>query len=435
MSKVNILVIPPHDAALKEYVRLDEEALNINLLYFLSYPTNLDISHEKVLFISSAPKSTTKSAIGSMRVILKKVLKKLSDDTSVGIFFQNYLLRNYFSYRLAERIRQKAETFHALTLKHGIKAIFIANDRTTGFEAAAQLVARSTGLPVYLLSFAYAADFKSSYKLRTSKIYKDKAPSLPNNVRFNSEELGDRNFYRAWEADALGSLGILSENPWVLGSGCIDKVFLDSERERARLASLGGEGPYEVTGLAVHDVMYHLNAKTNMKGSKSRRSCLVSLPQYYEHGHCDRLLHFKYLQEMLQILSSHFTRVVVSLHPKMSPKDYVWIRELENAEISQENLEMLIPAASFFVATYSSTVAWAIMCDVPIVLVDHIGLAYEDFYAEFNLPVHYSNLSLDSYLKEVALARSFDGYDVGLKQRLSPFDGNCVQRIENEILE
>ena len=433
------LVLVPHDAALQEYLQVFYEQSYIEPVFYLDYDSLLIGELEKRGYSFYLKKRSSDKA---KPLIFNKLAKNFFDSSRLGCWLQATLLNSFFSGKLIKQITNQASFFESIVLRESISNVVIATDRSLGAEASIIYLSKLLDLNVVLLSFAYSAGYEASYKLRDKKIYRYLS-GQPENVVNRSRDLGDRAFYRPFETEALTQLGILPVNPWVLGGGLSYKMLVDSEREKNRLINLGGEqAKYLVTGLASHDFLFgRLNQKQSIKTKlqqahnlKHEFNIVVSLPQYYEHSLCDKTTHFELIEEMVTMLSGLEANIILSLHPKMKYSNYEFLLKFPNVIFLRGPLSHSIVSADLFLATYSSTVSWAIMCNIPVVMFDHIGLNYTGFYSEFELPVVYNNNDLLGFCREkVKVSKKqlvlCNYYKQDLVAQLSPFDGKCKDRI------
>jgi hypothetical protein len=102
---------------------------------------------------------------------------------------------------------------------------------------------------------------------------------------------------------------------------------------------------------------------------------LCAVPQHGEHGLMERAEHAKMTRELFAQLSDSGANVVLSLHPRSDPKFYEDVAQATGAVISRQPLLEVIASADIFVATHSSTVRWAILLNIPTVVLDdfHVG--------------------------------------------------------------
>ena len=427
---MNILIFCSHEAALLEYLNLFAKQTLVKPIFCLSYKSNsIDLldenNFEYVQIVSEKDGAANKKY---------QFIKAFIDNTLLGCSLQTFILFNFLKSKFKRMIEVKSDQIVKLIEAKFISAVVIQNDRSAGIEAAAIRAARQQGLKVFVLPFAYSADYKSSYKLRQNKIY-DFTYRQPKQAVYRDDELGIKSFFRPYESQGLEELGLLPFNPWVIGGSGFASVLLDSERELNRLISLGGDKKnYLVTGLASHDDIY--TAWTKAKNElRDKKIVTVALPQYWEHGLASKEAHFKFLDGMLESLSALDAYIVISLHPKMNLADYEYMINKFGVEISKKPLLNIIANTDVLVSTFSSTVAWALMCQKNVVIVDHVGLGYKDFYSEFEIPVCTSNIKLHDLTKNILDGQlGLNSYLLPLIGTLSPFDGKCRQRILNNFI-
>ena len=104
-------------------------------------------------------------------------------------------------------------------------------------------------------------------------------------------------------------------------------------------------------------------------------------------------------------------------------------------EITDKPLWKIIAKTDDLVSTFSSTVAWALIFQKNVVIVDHVGLGYKDFYSEFEIPVCTSNIEMKAATENVLDSQSgLNSKFIPLISTLSPFDGKFRQRILNNFL-
>jgi hypothetical protein len=427
---MNILVFCSHDAALHEYITLFSKQKSISPIFCLNYSSSYtsllkENNFECIQFSSVISNATNKKP---------KIFKELIDNTWFGCILQTFVMFKFLKFRFKRSIITMSEKItHLIDIK-SISTVVIQNDRSAGFDAAAIKAAHIKGLKIIVISFAHSAHYKSSYKLRNNKIY-DYIYRQPEQVVYRDYELGNKSFFRPFESHGLKELGLLPQNPWVIGGSGFVTVFLESERERNRLISLGGnEDVYIVTGLASHDEVFSELKKTIEK-KRNKKIITIALPTYWEHGLASKDDHFKYIDEMLEILKKLGAHIVISLHPKMKRANYAYMTEKFNVEIADKPLYKIIAETDLFLNNFSSTVSWALICKKNIVFIDHVGMGYRDFYSEFKIPTCSTNSQIQSMCKSLLNKGSDPNTSpASLVKSLSPFDGKCRQRVINNIL-
>ena len=441
MKRKKILVLPSNDASLLEFIKLFEKSKLLEPIFYLDYPSSQKsrLMENSWIIEGKLKESETKSS--GLRKNAKKNIKKILDNTFIGVFVQTKLVKAKMAKKLAEKIKFKSKILENLISTYGIDTCLISTDRSIGIEASLSYLSKRREIKLLVCSFAYSADFNSIYKLRATKIYKYPKYLVSENIHYN-EHLGNRLFFRPFEEKALSDLNIFPKNPWVLGSGFSDLMLVDSEKEKNRLISLGGDPDrYIVTGVISHDSIFNskyiennLKKRIKKRYFKSDKPLMIlALPQYYEHGLCEKEAHFYILNELLKSLDSKYWNILISLHPKMDEKDYYFIQEHYDVSLTQEDLSDFISSADIFLATFSSTVAWALICHIPTIIFDFIGLGYEDFFKGYSIPVVDNINDLGFEIERVINLDCPINFDKACE--LSPFDGKCLDRIERSIIE
>ena len=438
----------PHKPALSEMIAiakyLPEHIAPIFLLPFYDKELDEKMNAEgwRVCYFCPIPKN------GGDRQIHKKAgfVKGLLDNGWFGCFAQAYLLKGVFKNKLLLRLNKIYDRIGSeLCNEEEIIKVVISNDRSAGLEAALNKWAMEQGIGVIIPPIAYASDFSAAIKLRKARIYGFVRSDIPKVTMEFSHGAVIKSFYRPFETEALKEFGVLSSNPWVLGSGHCDFMLVESEREKRRLIALGGDKEkMVVTGHLSHDSIW--NALSNKdaikksiiakyKLSEDKPFVLLAAPQYWEHGLCDKKSHFDIIEQLCQSLGAE-NNLIISLHPKMDRADYSYLEDKYRVKIVHESLRDVIVISDLFVATYSSTIAWALLCNKKVMIVDFIGLSYSSFYEEFEIDricnTEQLKVAMQFFDKEDINRSNKDKEDLcGL---LSPFDGACASRIIDNIV-
>ena len=431
--KIKALVYVPHDAAMKEYYNLFLNCGNVNPTFIVDAESSYEqkIVNENWGLLRLYNKAEPSRISIFKKGIVEYVKKRFIDDSLLGVWLQKRFTP-VLSRRLESSLFKLKNEVKKLIIDKSINSIFITNDRSCGYEAAVLLAAAESKIPSFIVPYAFSASYESCLTLRARKVYNY---STNSNCKSNFFIDGKHyNFYRPWERLALKKMLVMPENPWVLGGSGFVKVLVDSERELSRLKANGGEASnYIITGSVAHDRLFK-SIENSIKNSvdSSQDYVLLALPQYFEHKICSWSEHFNLVNELVTGLSQLTRKLIVSLHPKMDPNRYEFLTKYTNVEVATNDIIELIPSCSLFVSNYSSTVALALICEKPAVIVDHLGVKYSDFFHEFEIKIFYSNKALFDGLRGCEL---FDGYRSRYSTTgLSPFDGKCTMRVESEIL-
>ncbi|WP_219704232.1 CDP-glycerol glycerophosphotransferase family protein [Marinomonas lutimaris] len=437
--KDKLLFVPQHMASLREMLLISNALSNGCCIFYMTFTVSDNILSEiksngsEVVFVDGLLLRSVEKKKKRNEII--KFLMKLP----VLSFFIDFFVMRFLTRSLHSRIEKDIVFFGELVSKYSIKKVILTTDRSTGAELSIAALATRVKLELIVISFAISAGIDSSEKMRKSCFY-----YYEKNISWNSTLLPNGkiiSFFKKFEKKVIESLGVKIDNPWVLGAGFSDCMLVDSIREKERLVEMGGNSDkYFVVGQISHDKVFRsninrmdVNKKVRKKYNLKRESIvLVAVPQYYEHGLCDKETHFSIINEMIEILSCLNYDVVLSLHPKMNRHNYEFIAfDKDNVVIVDEDLNEILPICDVFVSTYSSTLSWALLCSKKVIIIDHVLLGYTDFLSEYNLPVLNNNKELYDFLtgSPFLYDSSFYSYDKDLVNKLSPFDGECVSRI------
>ena len=74
--------------------------------------------------------------------------------------------------------------------------------------------------------------------------------------------------------------------------------------------------------------------------------------------------HVKEINFLISTLTSKYSNVLVSLHPKMNKNKYITVLKDYNCTIIEEKLDQIIGITDLYVATNSSTINWAILLGI-----------------------------------------------------------------------
>ena len=104
-------------------------------------------------------------------------------------------------------------------------------------------------------------------------------------------------------------------------------------------------------------------------------------------------------------------------------------------EIADKRLWEIIAKTDIFVSTFSPTVAWALICEKKVVIINNVSLGYKDFYSEFEIPVCTSNIEMKATTENVLDSQSgLNSKFIPLISTLSPFDSKCRQCILDNLV-
>jgi hypothetical protein len=183
---------------------------------------------------------------------------------------------------------------------------------------------------------------------------------------------------------ALNELKLLTLNPWCMGNGPADIVCVDNAGTLERYAEEGvPRSKLHIVGDTAYDALFASFAaredlRTKMVGDgfidADRKTVVIALPQFAEQGLMDWPEHWREIESLLRAVCECGQNVLVSLHPRVNPEDYRHLESQYSLRLATDPLKDILPVADVFVAVNSSTVFWSVLCGIPVVVLDYLGL-------------------------------------------------------------
>lgn len=270
--------------------------------------------------------------------------------------------------------------------------VIITNgDRHFGIEQVILKIGRESNIKNIIPYLVYSGS-ESCFLLRKGDSLREFSNNLPLIVRYifkkySNQFLNYNNkkylFYSPSKTLALGKFGTLSKNPWQMGCGLADIICANDEYTYKRY--LNNNVPERKIKL-IGDVVYSNIYNIYLKKEKIRNSIikkynlsfnkniiLISLPQLAEHNLLNWDKHWIEINFLIKSLVKLNENLIISLHPKMNLNKYTFLEKKYKCKIARENLSDILPIADLFIATYSSTIVWAVLCGINSIIVDFYG--------------------------------------------------------------
>jgi glycosyltransferase involved in cell wall biosynthesis len=246
-------------------------------------------------------------------------------------------------------------------------------------------------------------------------------------------------FSSGWLICALSRLRMLSSKPWVQGGGNSDYVLVDGERKKQRILSLGVPGEkIRVIGDFAYDDLYHeydnrRQARNRvdraMSFHKNESLVVMAVPIFAEHKMLSWDQHLTQLKKFAEVLAKFKVNVLLSFHPKSAPERYRFLSEEFGFQTTDLPLSTILPIGDIFVCGNSSTIDWSILCGIPVVNIDYVGIrdtAFEDCEGVYKVrtPADFQ-LALQACLADTVRLREAQ---LKVAQTLAQFDGKVGER-------
>ena len=376
---------------------------------------------------------------GGGETITKRVVGKARKSTFLRVAGLSYKMA------IEERRIQRAVT----PIERG--AVIVADDRRVSPDLIAVSVARRRGLASVVAPFAISSPEANLFMRQRSNVAV-KGPRTSRQIETLIERAwpgqvlqsphGERSlFYSAWDTVAIAAFGLLPKNPWVMGGSGVDLVCaLGGDHRDYLLAGGISEKNIAVTGQPSTDQLAlppervdRLRSEyTKRYGFVDRRPIAVcAVPQFAEHGIVSWQQHSSVISRLFSALSEAPVSVLLSLHPRSDRASYIDAARRFGLAIAEERIIDLLPVADIFVATYSSTVRWAVGLGIPAFVVDPIGLNYTLYDKLPGVSIFKSLSQLTVSLKEFSGEQMYRHSLEAAAQR----GASCVGRIDGQAGE
>lgn len=350
---------------------------------------------------------------------------------------------------LTARLRVEKQLAEAVFDRVRPDVVVAFGDRHPDLEAPLLRVARDRGIKVLLpyTSYSgkdilvevrksdgmYTATGRSLYRRAKAKRYRDQ---VHEGLLYQSPHI----------LAAYDQFGALSRYPWCLGNGLSDAVCVDSAATADRYHRDGvPREKLRIVGDVVYDKVVDVDRRREAIRAglmerygfdPSKRLIVVALPQLAEQGVLDWETHWKEMRFLVEALTRTGQNVLVSLHPRCKSEDYAFLEKEYWCRIAQERLAEFVSAPDVFVANYSSTVIWAILCGVRVVVVDFYGLNYTFFDYLRSVVSIRDRAKLDAALQQAVHGPAPDfSEDWRALSRDRVFDGRTIQRYLDVLRE
>jgi len=228
-----------------------------------------------------------------------------------------------------------------------------------------------------------------------------------------------------------------------MGGGNSDIIAVDGEDAKERYIKLGvPENKIIITGHQSHDILYQNYTKKDVIKRKiyekyyfnpEKKLIVFGVPHLAEHKILSWSDHWKEIDFLVQALASLKQNLLLSLHPKSDFLKYQFLEKKYNCKIAKEPLVEILVAADCYVATFSSTIQWAILCRIPSVVVDFYNLNYNVFDKFKGVIIVNKKDLLEPTIKKILVDENYYKF-LQTKQNemakiIAPFDGKSCARI------
>ena len=469
-TKRNILFLPKHATSfnelfrITEYLKKDGRAIPNVLI-----PNDIIRSKKGILvdnhinYIDLAGDAHDSGRLRNFASLqpLKNIIKKnqflynLAENVKTEIDASGYFFKRREK-QLSDLLYKRLIAIKKILLKTNPVSVVVTGDRhqADGWEPAVLKACRELNISTIIPPVSFTANIEGlPVTRRRRKIFHaDNFPEVKANYpkQYIYDDVSKSNifFYPPFLIDALAKSDMLPENPWVMGGGHSTFILADGEETKGRYVKLGcKQEKIIITGHPSHDNLYSLyQNRHSLKNSLNqkytfdpgKKLIILALPQLAEHGINDWKTHWDEIRFLCRTFSLLQANCLISLHPKMKYEQYEFIETEYNIPISKQPLSEILPAADIFAATFSSTIQWAVLCQIPSIVFDFYGFNYTMYDYLTGTRIINKKTELPGELEKLIKDEHYYAHMVSEQKRfsnyISPFDGKCMKRIVDVIL-
>lgn len=427
------------------------------IYFFISddvYSLYSDVVDELDYKIINKPKKVNiiRAHSGLKNIIKDKIKSYLSIDQLnilrkyIDYFNNSFLFTNTFKKKEREfsnYLRNNYQNISRLIDKHNIDAILLNGDRHLGLEPVFLKISKDLNIPSIIIYLAYYADeeliFFNNYatqkikpNLLTSKYIVNSQKTLTYKTARNSY------YYPHYIANSLKNFGVLTKNPYVMGSGGSDILCINNHyNKELHICNGVDEKKIRIVGDGNYDTLYkqysqrqviRQNIFKKYHLDNNKKIIIIGLPQLGEHGELPWDRHWQEINFLVKSLHSLNQNILISLHPKMNKDDYKFLEKKFNCKILNERLIHSLPSADLYIATYSSTVTWSVLCGINTVVIDFYGFkcSMYDFLNSIRIVEQKDNLKStlqNSLTEKVDFSKDWEKLSKNMV-----FDGRTMKR-------
>lgn len=341
-----------------------------------------------------------------------------------------------------------------LIKEFNVCTVVIADDRSLGWDIGVVSAANRRGIKTVTVPFALSdpeADWvhrinRTQFDLKRGSwlaryLKRRLAHTYAANVcRKTGRELM---FLTVGQVLALRACNALPVTPWAYGGGITDVAAVYGTSLMNKQIKLGVKSEkLVVTGQCSMDQLFKIREKreqlrTNlakeMQINMDAPIIICAVPPYHELGLMLSARHWELTVSMVRDLRQTGANLVLSLHPRSQPSEYAEIAARYGAVIAKYPLIEILPIADLFVASHSSTVRWAILLAIPILLLDDFNVGASGLFDSGGVFLANNRAGLrectdrllndENEKEKMRLCLSQQG------SGLDPFDGKNTQRL------
>lgn len=297
--------------------------------------------------------------------------------------------------RHADAFSRRINFCEDILVRLDVDAVLFVEDNTERDSYGWIAAAERRGIPTTVISYSTISAVEAENAYRDSQHHQVQ----PGPVRDLLKTVGphwlrETDRYCISRLPPLESLGRIQAgldrwNPWLVNTGSVGRIGVESEHVRRVWLDLGFAAErVVVTGHSSFDVLWDGCRRRDEKRAAlaehgvdpSAPLIVVAVPPDQGASRTNQVGSYENLLEVFTKLPRELTgaQVVASPHPNMSAAQRDLVTAL-GVPLIQVSAAHLLPLADLYVASVSSTIKWALACGVPVIDFDVYGYGYADY--------------------------------------------------------
>ncbi|MAD40831.1 MAG: hypothetical protein CL623_00360 [Arcobacter sp.] len=460
---INILIVATQTQRFLDQVRLSKDLQikddKLEIYYFVSkevtqrYKNEINNQKLKIINIDYNKKYDLEENI-SVKSRIKNILS-LKYKSAIIKFINSFKSTKLFTKRLKkeeklflDRLNEKYKCISRLVHKNKIDIMFINGDRHLGYEPIFLKISKNFNIPTIMPYIVYFAEEEGLVK---SSIIKNRKNILISSYikksqdKFNFHRRGNVFYYPHTIANALDKFGVITDNPWFMGSGLSDIICLANENMKKHYVKNGvKKEKIRIIGDVSYDKLYYkymqkedlkIYTIDKYKLQKDRKNIIIALPQLGEHAILPWHEHWKEINFLMDNIDNLEQNILVSLHPKMDKRKYLFLEDRYNCKILEERLADILIVSDVFIASYSSTILWSVICGIKTVIVDFYNINETSFDFLTSIMKVNNKKLLKEKLNDILVRKVDFNQDWESLSKNEVFDGKTIEKYINLIKE
>jgi hypothetical protein len=451
----NVLVIGNFPRRIPEQITLcksvNEIDNNLNFIFVVDSPSHAReytslCDFSKIIFHDRIRYNRRFSEV-VIRKIFGNRFYRILQNTTIAEIYNIFSMLTYYLWVLLR--------VHIVFVRLGPEIILANSDRSTGIEPIFLKIARKRKIRIIIPFYVNYTDMNGCVKTRVNRplcTVSEKSPIItryfakryrfPQVLEVNKKKIL---FFEPSKLFFHDRFGTLSSNPWYMGNGLSDVLCIASRMACEEYQAAGVcKRKMRIIGDVIYDrLRINYIRRTDIRReaiekydlSKDSRIIVIALPQLAQHGFLPAEEHWREIGYLVRETTNVCSNVLLSLHPRMNYQDYEFLEKDYNCRILAERLYTMLPVADLFIATYSSTVTWAVLCGINAIVVDfyNLNLTYHD--ALRTVRIIKARDEFVPQIKSMLMKEQDFSHDWLKLARDIVFDGGTIERYRDLFLE